>query len=343
MTYLTLGQLNMPIAWLAFLLAIFYSDFRSRKADVKTNKILERFVFTYLVVWKLSYLLFSWSDFVKAPLSLIYFDGGIKGHLLALGTLAVVLYRKRHVMVWPEVWIYWARLVAMYGVFSTVFQEQWFIASVWLVTLVLVERKYQQWMLLVQFLLLASLSGFTGSLTLAHLVVLLTLYAKTKQAQYVAVVGVFSLVAMLLGDIEQTTDRTVRGTIDLPTTTGEPYRLAEQHQQLTVVNFFATWCPPCKAEMPHLQSFAQQLPSGVELIGVNLTERDHGREALRHFMKTYEVSYPILLDETDEVGTAFQVMSIPTTVLLNAQGEEVERIIGPISEEGLRQLVKKYQ
>lgn len=50
------------------------------------------------------------------------------------------------------------------------------------------------------------------------------------------------------------------------------------------------------------------------------------------------MTYPILLDETDEVGTAFRVMSIPTKVLLNAQGEELERLVGPVSEEGLRHI-----
>lgn len=76
---------------------------------------------------------------------------------------------------------------------------------------------------------------------------------------------------------------------------------------------------------------------------MNLTDRDNGEQALANFMETYEVTYPILMDETDEVGTAFRVMSIPTTVLLNAQGEELERIVGPVSEEGLRQLIKKHQ
>lgn len=343
MTYVTLGQFNIPIAWLAFLIAIFYSDFRSRKADVATNKLLEHLVFTYILVWKFSYILFSLSDFLKAPLSLVYFDGGLRGHVLALVVLAFVLYRKRQILVWTDVWTYWARVVAIFSVISFGFQEHWLLAVIWLFTLVLVERKYQHGLLLGQFLLLAWSNGFTSSLTLAHLFVLLTVYLKTKQAQYLVVTGILSLMAMMLVDVEKTTETTAHKMIDLPTTTGEMYRLSEQEQKLTIVNFFATWCPPCKAEMPHLQSFAVNLPAGVELIGVNLTDRDDGEQALVNFMETYEVTYPILLDETDEVGTAFQVMSIPTTVLLNAQGEELERIVGPVSEEGLRQLIKKYQ
>lgn len=343
MMYISLGQFNIPVAWLAFILAILYSDFRSRKVGVATNKLLEHLVFTYILVWKFSYILFSLSDFIKAPLSLVYFDGGLKGHVLALVVLAFILYRKRQILVWADIWIYWARVVAIFSVIGLGFQEHWLYAVIWLLVLVLIERKYQHGLLLGQFLLLAWFNGFTSSLTLVQLFVLLTVYLKTKQAQYLVVTGILSLVAMMLVDVEKATETIAHEMIVLPTTIGEMYSLSEQEQKLTIVNFFATWCPPCKAEMPHLQSFAEDLPAGVALIGVNLTDRDNGEQALVNFMETYEVTYPILLDESDEVGTAFRVMSIPTTVLLNAQGEELERLVGPVSEEVLRQLIKKHQ
>lgn len=93
----------------------------------------------------------------------------------------------------------------------------------------------------------------------------------------------------------------------------------------------------------HFLRSPENLPVGVELIGGNLTERDDGEHALFNYKETYEMTYPILSDKTDEVGTAFKVISIPTTVLLNVQGEEMECIVGPVSEEGLRQIIKKYQ
>lgn len=340
--YVSLGQFNIPIAWLAFIIAIFYSDFRSRKLDAATNKSLEQLVFTYLIVWKGSYMLFSWTDFLQAPLSLVYFDGGRSGHLLALAVIAGMLYLKRQTLVWEAVWVYWARVVASYHIVSFGFQEQWLLAGVFLVVLLATER-YQHWVLFAQLLLLVWLHGFFNSLTLVHLLTLLTVFFKTRQVQYMAIAGIASLVALTLSDLEQTTEAVARGAIQLSTTTGELYRLAEQDQQLTVVNFFATWCPPCQAEMPHLQSFAENLPPGVALIGINLTARDDGEQALTDFTERYRVTYPILLDEIDAVGTAFQVISIPTTVLLNADGEELARIVGPVSEDGLRQLIKKYQ
>src|SRR5690606_40432209 len=104
MTYISLGQFNIPVAWLAFILAIFYSDFRSRKAGVATNKLLEQLVITYILVWKFSYILFSLPDFIKALLSLVYFDGGLRGHILALVVLALILLIKRKIILWEDIW-----------------------------------------------------------------------------------------------------------------------------------------------------------------------------------------------------------------------------------------------
>lgn len=343
MTYLTLGQLNIPVIWIAFFLAILYSDFRNRKGDTVTNRFIEHSLFVYVLVWKLSYMIWSWNDFIKAPLSLVYFDGGLKGHFLAIVAIALLLLRKRQVLVWQEIWHYWARFVALYQIIYYGFSEQWLIVALFLLLLVLVERKYAHWLLIAELLLLVWLASFASAFTIVHIAVIILLYMQTRQAQILAIAAIASLVGMLLGDVEKTVTITTRGTIELPTTEGDVYRFAEQTEKLTVVNFFATWCPPCKAEMPHLQSFAENLPNGVKLIGVNLTARDHGEQALAEFMETYHVTYPVLLDETDAVGTAFQVKSIPTTVLLNRHGEELARIVGPVSEENLRKLIQQFE
>lgn len=340
MAYLTLGQLNIPIVWLAFFCALLYSEVRGRKSDGVTNKFLEHIVFAYIVVWKLSYVLFSWEGFVKMPLSLLYFDGGLKGQLLALVVVLAFLYKRKHELQWQTVWLYWVRFVGIYSAVVAIFQEQWIPAIIWGFLLIVIERQYSHFLYVGQFLMLVLFSGFSSILTLIHVIVLVTICWQTRKVQLLAMSGVLALVALLIGNIEQTSNVTVRNTIELQATTGEVYPLDEE---LTVVNFFATWCPPCKAEMPHLQSFAENLPAGVELVGVNLTARDNGQEALVDFMQTYEVSYPILLDEFDEVGQTFHILSIPTTVLLNSEGEEIERIVGPVSEEALRKIVKKHQ
>ena len=83
MTYITLGQFSIPIAWIAFFIAILYSDFRNKNKDDHTDKIISRLFWFYVLIWKLSYILFSWESFVQAPMSILYFDGGLKGNILA--------------------------------------------------------------------------------------------------------------------------------------------------------------------------------------------------------------------------------------------------------------------
>jgi len=342
MNSLTIGQLTIPIALLSFFVAILYSDFRSRGKDTYTNKTIEQLFILYVIVWKGSYILFSWPDFIKAPLSLLYFDGGGKGHMLALVVIAIILYKRWNALEWQILWQYWARFTAVYHVIHSGFEGQWVIAGIWLALLIMIERKYGIWQLFAQWLLLLWLGGLEAGFTQVHVGVMLTILLKMKQVQHLAIIGVVSLVVVMLTDIKKTSTPMERVAIELPTTTGEEYRLAEQEQTLKVVNFFATSCPPCKAEMPHLQSFAEDLPANVELIGVNLTARDNGKDVLEQFLETYEVTYPILLDQTDKTGKSFQVMSIPTTVILNEEGRELDRIVGPISEHALRKLVNQH-
>lgn len=342
MNYFTLGQLSIPITWLAFILAVLYSDFRNKRADRFTNKIIEQLLWVYIIIWKFSYILFSWNSFIKAPLSLLYFDGGKYGHLLALTVMIVMLYRNKAKLDWHVLWVYWARFVAVFNVISYAFLEQWLLGIVWLGVWLLLEQNKWKTVLLVEWLLIFWQAGWSDSITFAHGAVLLTFILTSKQFHQLATIAILTLVALMLTDIHMTGTKMARVAIDLPTTSGEYYKLDEQPQALTIVNFFATWCPPCKAEMPHLQKFAGNLPANVEMIGVNLTSRDHGQDALNKFMETYNVTYPILLDMDDAVGKSFLVTSIPTTVILNKNGEEIDRIIGPISEHALRTLVNKY-
>ncbi|MCH7321898.1 TlpA family protein disulfide reductase [Solibacillus sp. MA9] len=91
--------------------------------------------------------------------------------------------------------------------------------------------------------------------------------------------------------------------------------------------------------MPHLQSFATKLSENSQLIGVNLTKRDHGEEALQKFVEKFSITFPILLDVDDIFGESYGVISIPTTVVLK-DGVEIHRFVGPVSEQQLRKLVE---
>lgn len=104
-----------------------------------------------------------------------------------------------------------------------------------------------------------------------------------------------------------------------------------------VLNFWASWCPPCKAEMPALQSVSTEFSNeNVIVIGINATSQDSLADANR-FIKESGITFPILLDTSGKINSDFMVNSLPTTFFIGTDGKIKNVIVGgPISEASLR-------
>lgn len=93
-------------------------------------------------------------------------------------------------------------------------------------------------------------------------------------------------------------------------------------QKLVMLNFWATWCVPCRSEMPSMQALYEELgPEGLEIIAVNQLE---GRDLVSSFMQEYGLSFPAPMDESGRISYQWAVRSIPTTYIVLPGG----RIIG---------------
>ncbi|PIC81597.1 thiol-disulfide oxidoreductase [Sporosarcina sp. P18a] len=128
----------------------------------------------------------------------------------------------------------------------------------------------------------------------------------------------------------------------LETLAGETVTLSELKGKKVILNFWATWCPPCKAEMPHMESYYSKLTDEdqVELIAVNVTESERrGIGEVEKFVASYELSFPIPLDKTAEVTHMYGVFSMPTTYMIDTQGRIAQKVIGPLDEKTLNELV----
>jgi peroxiredoxin len=127
----------------------------------------------------------------------------------------------------------------------------------------------------------------------------------------------------------------------LQTLDGKEVSLADYRGKKVILNFWATWCPPCKAEMPHMQNYyeTEAEKDNVEILAVNLTSSDKGKTAIAEFAKQYELSFPIPLDEEGTIGKQFNAFTIPTTYVLNTDGTIHQKIIGPMDEPMIKQLV----
>jgi cytochrome c biogenesis protein CcmG, thiol:disulfide interchange protein DsbE len=103
--------------------------------------------------------------------------------------------------------------------------------------------------------------------------------------------------------------------------------LANYRGQVVLVNFWATWCPPCVEETPSLEKFASQLKDqGVTVIGVSVDESDSD---LRKFIAAYHLSYPIARDPGGSLANRYGTFKYPETYILDREGRVAEKIIGP--------------
>ncbi|MEI7769944.1 MAG: redoxin domain-containing protein [Chloroflexales bacterium] len=111
----------------------------------------------------------------------------------------------------------------------------------------------------------------------------------------------------------------------LQTVAGDSVSLTAYRGKVVLVNFWGTWCEPCKREMPALQAANQRYgDSGLAIIGVNLTDDEKmqgtSEDAIRAFVAQYNLTYPIALDRDGSVTNAFRVFPLPTSFFIDAQG-----------------------
>jgi peroxiredoxin len=129
---------------------------------------------------------------------------------------------------------------------------------------------------------------------------------------------------------------------ELTTLEGEKVKLSDYKGQKVILNFWATWCPPCKAEMPHMQKYYEKNADkeNVEILAVNLTSMDEGKDAVQAFVDGYELTFPIPLDEDGEIGEEYRAFTIPTTYMIDTEGEIRHKIVGPMNEEMMDEMVE---
>ena len=115
---------------------------------------------------------------------------------------------------------------------------------------------------------------------------------------------------------------------------GHRVDLASLRGRPALVNFWASWCAPCKQEAPELQRFAKAVGHNATLVGVDWNDRP---DNARSFIVRNHWSYPVLRDPSGAVGNAYGLSGLPTTFVLDSSGNIVETLRGPQSAASLRQ------
>lgn len=132
--------------------------------------------------------------------------------------------------------------------------------------------------------------------------------------------------------------------VDMPLTAvnGSKVNLNQYQGRWLVVNYWATWCPPCIVEMPELQSFHDEnVDKNAMVVGINA--ENISQQRLQIFLDDYFITYPNFISGPTQQSELGLIPGLPTTFLVTPGGEIVARQVGPVTREMLEQFIEKWQ
>ena len=125
---------------------------------------------------------------------------------------------------------------------------------------------------------------------------------------------------------------------------GTTKTLSQLKGKAVLVHFWATWCPPCRQELPGMNALAKKLIAGkntkLEFIGICVSDTEKNRAS---FMSENKYTFPCGLDENGAIAaTKYNVQGIPTTILISPNGKILKQNVGMMTEGQLAEFVKEY-
>lgn len=273
---LQIGRLSAPVWLIASLAALAGTYLAGRllyRSDTPTRTavfdLVSNTFFIFILVWKLSPLLFQFPQIVKQPASLLFLPGGTGGALAGAGAAGIYLA--------------------------------------------------------IKLLRVRPVDGKTARGFLLSALVF---------------AAVFFVIGSAVG-LQRTGSRAEAPDFVLTGLDGENYRLSEYSGRHVIINFWASWCGPCRAEIPELVEFYEELDeSRVVLLGVNQLASEAGSGAVDEFVRQQNMTFPILLDAGNRVHGLYGVRGIPTTVIVDPAGNIKAKRTGAVTSAWLRSSVR---
>ena len=147
-------------------------------------------------------------------------------------------------------------------------------------------------------------------------------------------VVVFLLLVLAAGCVEKGPQAEVMAPdFSLKSLQGKTVKLSDHKGKVVMLEFWATWCPPCRAAIPGVEKLHKTYKDkGLVVLSISMDQG--GWDSVRTFVKDYGMTYPVLIG-TDDAATKYQVRTIPMTVIINKDGKIVKRYIGIGSPEDI--------
>lgn len=127
---------------------------------------------------------------------------------------------------------------------------------------------------------------------------------------------------------------------ELQTLDGKTVALSSLKGKKLILNFWASWCPPCRQEMPDMEKFyTDNHQNGIEILGVNLTSAEKSRTDVPTFIEGNGITFPIVLDEGGKVGQLYRVSSIPASFIIDSEGVIQKKLVGPMTYDSMKSML----
>lgn len=130
---------------------------------------------------------------------------------------------------------------------------------------------------------------------------------------------------------------------ELKTLTGEAVKLSDYRGKTVMLNFWASWCPPCRVEMPHMETYyqANKDEDNIEILAVNMTTLERGsQDKVGEFVDKHGLTFPILMDKDGDILDLYKVMVYPTTYIINPDGVITDKVMIPLDVDVIKWLIE---
>jgi peroxiredoxin len=341
METITIGPFNFTISTLLWVLSavagigIHRLRVKGREEAQILGSLLTNSLLLWLLCWKLSPFIFDPSVLWKEPLALLYFQGGVRGAWLAGALSITYLYAAgRRNSITKETMLD-SLLVFLLGGYTA----RLLLLLAWgdgnrltLGLLVLLGlavlfrwlfRKMQGSSLTVIQLVLLFIIGHVFISTLGS-----NLWEKAEAAAASSTVGL--KIGQKAPDFELT-DRN-----------GQLFKLSDYRDKTVVLNFWATWCPPCRTEMPEMQKFYEHISdNNVIILAVNAANSETSISAVGDWLGEKRYTFPVLFDSKGDLAQTYRIAAFPSTYIIEPGGLIRKKHQGPMNEAMLKEAVVK--